>query len=667
MRSSSYSPDSPEAKTRIGPLPLAALAATLALVAIASFMPERRLWGFNHLAFYPLYIRVPVLIVAALAFLPAVSRRVLDLLTRVAGCLTENKALGKAAAAAAAVLAAAVFWFLRSSTLLLGDARLVASNFEHAFDPDYVLIVSSPRIILSHEPIARGTSLLYHYAARFSREVVGAEAVQGIQAVNCLLGAALVFVLLRALNRGRMTAALAVWSIFLVLSSGAMQLYFGYVENYTPLLFFGSLYVLTAIGFIRRRDRNMMVPVLACLILAVFMHIQGILLAPSFVFLVVWYSRPNCNTGLSYITALVAGLTAAGALLLATATGYGRHFLPLFANDEIFGVLSPSHLADIASQILLVFPTALVACAIVLSSRRRTAGPRSAKTEASSPAGRREAYEGGAMLHFMLLILIPCMIFLLVFKPDLGMARDWDLFAIAALGLIPPGLLHIGRALGRGKGNEVRMLTAPALVLSIALAAAWIGINSDRDRSARRFEAILEYDLTRAPYAFEVLAQHYRNGGDLDRAIDTMERGIARSYNTRLMALAADLYEERGKPDDAIRLRLEVLGKQPRYEGTRRDLVLQLHRLGRYDELLEIAREGTEFHYEKPIYHYFYGKALINAERIEEAIEQLIICRSQRPGPDVTADIDRMLARLEAMGYDIEGRVPATRVQIPGR
>ncbi|MGD9403194.1 MAG: tetratricopeptide repeat protein, partial [bacterium] len=266
---------------------------------------------------------------------------------------------------------------------------------------------------------------------------------------------------------------------------------------------------------------------------------------------------------------------------------------------------------------------------------------------------------------FILAALFPCALFLLVFKPDLGMARDWDLFAILSLGLVPLAAT-IADSATAGDGRRLMMrLAPPAAVISVVLALAWVGVNADPDRSARRFEAVLGYDLTRAPYAYEVLAQHYRHAGDMDRAIATMERGIASSYNLRLMSLAAVLYDETGDTDKAVRLYTDVLERQPGLEGTRRNFVLLLHKLDRRDELRSVSREGVRYHPEKPIYHYFYGLTLIDAGDVERGIEELLICRRLNPGSDVITRVNNMLKRLETMGYDTEDRDSPTEFKMP--
>ncbi len=680
-------------RARLDALPLAAAVLTYVLVAVASFLPAVRLWGFNHLAFYPVHVRLIALGLAGAAFIPQVGKSIHKALASALRRLHPGRVHARAALAGAAVASTGLFWFSRSSTLLLGDARLVASNFEHAFDPQYAVVVGSPRIILLHEHLAKGTSLLYYYAARISLGGFGASPVVGIRLVNCILGGLLVFILLRTVSRKTAAGGIAVWTMMLALTSGAMELYFGYVENYGPLVFFGLLYVLSAVAYLRSPRPGMLAAAFACLLLAAFMHIEGILLAPSFGFLLAPRSWGTGRKGLGRLAALIAAATALGAFLVSAFSEYGAHVLPVLGHGDAFGMLSPSHLADMANEIMLILPAAIVVAAIggmMLGMRgagwvgsdprgvrpRRNPGRRDLERNkagagwvGSDPRGVRPRRnpERNAMLYFELLVFFPCMLFLFAFKPDLGMARDWDLFAVTALGLLPLALGAIARAMAAGLRRPIEAATGPTAALCAVLACAWIGVNADPERSARRFEAVLEYDLTRAPYAYEVLAQHYRHDGDLDRAIEILRNGISLSQNLRLVSLAASFHDERGDAEEAVRLYRQVLASRPEVEGPRRNLAILLHRLGRRDELLEVSREGVRYHPGKPIYHYFYGLCLIDAGEVTRGIEELLACRQLRPGPDVTANIDRVLKSLKAAGYDVGGLDSPTGFRLPGR
>jgi hypothetical protein len=657
MQQQSDSRDPGKAGGRAGRTAGLAAAAAFILVGVASFLPSERLWGVNHLAFYPLYVRVVLLSLIALTFVAPVRGPLCAGFARAAR-MARRRLLTRAGMPAVAVLSVGVFWLLKSSTLLLGDARLVASNFEHAFDPAYNVIVGSPRTIILQEPIAKGTALLYHYAARAGTAAFGGSPVDGIRFLNCILGGILIYILMREASKSTISGVAAAWAAFLVLTSGAMELFFGYVENYTPLVFFGALYVVAGLKCMAGGSGRQLAAAIALMLVAVFMHVQGILLAPSCVLLVIWAYRNGRDESPARMAVILGAITAGGAFILGAFTSYGRHFLSALTTGEAYGIVSPAHLADIANEVLLLIPSAIIIAGLAFSGGKGRPGR-------IHETGRKVSRP--PQFYFAILLLVPSLIFLFAFKPDLGMARDWDLFALTSLALIPLAVMMCTAAVRGFRERDAAAALAPAWALSFVLASGWVGINADPGLSARRFEAILQYDHTRAPYAYEVLSQHYRGAGDLEKALAAIEKGLDLTYNARLMALAADLYEEKGDTEAAINMRLEILRKQPGYEGARRDLVLLLNRLGRYGELLEVAGAGTRYHPQSPVYHYFYGMALIRTGSIEQGIAELLISRRLGPGEEATENIDRVLSRLKNMGWNIEEHDSATRFRIPGK
>jgi hypothetical protein len=56
------------------PVLLGLAVASFALVATASFLPTTRLWGLNHLAFFPVPLRLALLGLVAVCFLPPLAR-----------------------------------------------------------------------------------------------------------------------------------------------------------------------------------------------------------------------------------------------------------------------------------------------------------------------------------------------------------------------------------------------------------------------------------------------------------------------------------------------------------------------------------------------------------------------------------------------------------------
>jgi tetratricopeptide (TPR) repeat protein len=631
---------------------------TALLIAAATFLPGRRLWGINHLAFYPLAVRIAALALITLSFVPWVARSLRKALLVTAGFLSRRKKQSWLVGLIFGLIATGVFLQFRSSTLLLGDGHLIAAGFDHALAGDEAVVTSSVERIMTEENIAKGTSLLYYGVVKAAGAAFEMRAQSAISILNCILGGLLVLLLVQAAFRISGSEEFKIWLVFLLLFSGAIELFFGYVETYTPAVFFALLYMAGGFAFIRTGRKAWLGSALICLALSAFMHVQGILLAPSAI-LFLYRLRPGEERTrvMKFITGAVVALLVAGTALLAALTPLGGHSLSLTGADAAYGMLSPAHLADMANELLLLLPAlplfAVMGGALLLLARRHGARhPDVAEREECGEGAERKAARPPAAgePYFALLLLVPYLLFLLVFDPRLGMARDWDLFAFGLTGLLAAALVTLKRftaLTGAAPGPDVMV---PALIISAVLTASWCGINASPSRSAERYRQILTYDQTLAPYAYENLATDYYSRGETGEAISTLEKAVAHSYNARLYVLLSVYYEQAGRLDDAIDALRTVLRREPGMDTVRHDLVSLLSRAGRYDELLQVAREGTRYHPENPTYHYVYGWLLVREGRYDEGARELVEARRLNPPPQTLEQIDSILKRLEEQG-----------------
>ena len=105
-------------------------------------------------------------------------------------------------------------------------------------------------------------------------------------------------------------------------------------------------------------------------------------------------------------------------------------------------------------------------------------------------------------------------------------------------------------------------------------------------------------------------------------------------------------YSEMERPADAIEMLRRVLERQPDYEKARNELVTLLYEDGRYDALMETARQGVLYHPDLPIYHDMYGRMLILSGRIDEGVEELNTCKRLNPHPKALQQIERILKHV---------------------
>jgi len=602
------------------------LVATFAMIALASLVPharDARLWGINHLAYYPLPVRLAALGLMALAFVPALAHPVH------AGLLRLTRALGGGGRRAAWVVAAVsvastvVFFAFRSASYLLGDGQLIVQSFEASYLGNDSVIMSSVATIFGSDFISPGTTLLYYWTVKLAVVVFGLTPTQGLVVLPCLLGGGWVFLVLRLSGASVLTPALRAWILVLGLFTTSAVVFFGYIENYSVLLIVVALYAVASFRVLHRAGR-IWIPV-ALFVAAVFVHIQAVLLVPSLVFLVAWRAalgrrRVVLRWGVPVLVSLLLLVT-----VVARAFQFpGDLYLPLFANDASYGLLSPGHLLDAANELLMLLPILPFVAAAWFVGRRGV--------ERSQRKGSEGDRWFGEPVEWQLvaLLIVPCLVYIAFFRSEIGMARDWDLFTMTSVGGVALVLLAVNRY-SEAVGGDAARVSVPALVMVAVMGVAWIGINASSERTPERFESIFAYDQTHAGYAYENLAAYYHDRGRLGKAIRAMENGARLSGNPRLYARLAFYYEDNGDIAGAIRLLYEMLESHPEYYKGRAKLLDLLEKARRWDELVQVARGGVEHSDRAPLFYFALGEGLIRTGKVDEGLDAFRKCLSLNP------------------------------------
>ena len=271
----------------------------------------------------------------------------------------------------------------------------------------------------------------------------------------------------------------------LVLTLGTMQLFFGYVENYTLMTLGVLIYAWLAVRVLHG-ELSPVWPAAALALTHAF-HPSTLVLAPSLLYLA-WAcraapplyaadgSRPpaRARPARSYATtaAMIAVpyvLVGLGVLALMSAGGHGIQalfgsdapggadrswFVPLFRASsqwEHYTMFSAGHLLDTVNEQLLVGPMLLPGLALAaLFGWRGVAG-----NLCSARQDRRE-------FLFLVLLAASYLLLTLVWNPDYGGQRDWDLFSPAAV----PVALLLGRVLVRALPEKEALREAAWTVLA---------------------------------------------------------------------------------------------------------------------------------------------------------------------------------------------------------
>jgi hypothetical protein len=612
------------------------VALVFALAAAGAFLPEARLWGINHLNFYSIPVRAAVLALLAATFVPAVNRRLYAGMLRMSREIKAGGGRVDLMVTVVAVASVLLFWTFRASTNLLGDGQLIAQSFEAAWAGHDKVIMRSVGAIVTEERIAPGATLAYYAAARAITAVTGNGPVWGIRLFVGCLGALLVFLVLRFARKGPFSPEVRLWLLVLALFATTLQLFFGYIENYAPLVFVGFLYVV--VGLLVLHDDSPLWLAIVLFLLTVYTHIQAVLFGASLLYLIMWRSMKNRRERVERYAGPALTLLTVVVALAAGLTPVRQYYLPLRGGERFYGMFSAAHAADFLNEILMLMPILplFVVMAWINKMLVRRAGAAREKTGAG--AATTGWFAMTAEWHFALLLLVPCILYMFLFKPEIGMARDWDLFTMSMLGLVPLALLIINRYFRTTKMQlGAAAFTVPAVAIYVALMAAWVGINASPGRSAERFEHILEYDKTHASYAYENLAIFYHDNGNLKKAMEIMENTYKASNNPRQALRLAMYYKEAHRKEDAIDLMRRTLREHPENHKIRFYLISLIDNGDNLDELWAVARDGTRYHPEEAIYWFYYGEVSITKGRIEEGVNALRKCLELNPPSEARA------------------------------
>ena len=352
---------------------------------------------------------------------------------------------------------------LRMGTPLLGDGHLLAKSYTAAQEGNDQLIPSNMTNILKTERIAMGTTILNHWTGRLAHQVTGVSWLDGWRVLNCVLGGVFVLLLFLLMRSRGWTPITRLWLLMLVLFSPVMELFFGYVENYTPLTLFLMLYVASAVRALHRRG-SLLWPVLT-LLFSIFLHVQALIFLPSLVFLLVWRSlqQPEefAEKRLPWILAAAMALSVG----VAWVTPLRKFLLTWVSSDGGQAVLTLGHASDILNEILLVFPAIAVFGGFYWFGARhapwlRPSAPTPKRVSSSSRSKGRPRREPKlpqvqpatvlwlqtrAECLFFGLATFGCLLYLLFFEAAIGVARDWDLFSMIVVALVPLAILTWNR------------------------------------------------------------------------------------------------------------------------------------------------------------------------------------------------------------------------------
>ncbi|MBN2227026.1 MAG: hypothetical protein JW763_06645 [candidate division Zixibacteria bacterium] len=427
------------------------LAGLFVLRIVPLFLPESRTWGFNQLLFLPewwtyayLALSVTALILPFYRFTDTIGIKAIKTINRHVFEIPHRGYFR------IGMVAAMLFLFILFSTPthFLGDGyQMIANLSEQAgqffkwSEMGTTLLQSSIYSLLSD-----------------SNETAALLTFRIISWGSGILSIYLYVLIARIITDNPLKRLLVLMVLIL---SGSLLLFFGYVENYPLLQAIYAAFIY--FGLRRLHTGRGLLSVTIVFFMGLFLHLQVAMFFPALIYLGLAEGKGN-RLHVHYKWMVFAILAVIGIALLGLAVytyrtdlSFAGHFMPFLTGKAVapgYTVFSLPHLLDIGNELLLLSPAIMVFVALLIAERKEI---RMTKTA-----------------WFLIISSLGGLLFLLVIDPKLSMPRDWDLFSLSALAptlllvhLLPETSHHIMTRLLPSLG--LYLLLAVGMFLSTAL------------------------------------------------------------------------------------------------------------------------------------------------------------------------------------------------------
>jgi hypothetical protein len=595
----------------------------LLLSVIGLINPEWRLWGFHHLAFLPLPTSLVLLAVGGTLLSPHGSVVIEKLYVWL-------KLFAHRPAWLWAIFAFAVFFGLRVSVPLLGDAQLwireltwigELSTQSKDIPVDRTLKRKEPLSLAAHEGVfdlmRRMKPMQPDITAgsdarkqRESRLNYFRDTAQASYAYMSMIAGALLILLLIGFIRRRVPREGRVLFMLMMLSGGGILLFFGYIENYT---WTSLLVVACMLAGIEESlpPRRLPWKTVLLFVIAVGFHYSAIILLPGVLLLLINLhfqqrdierNKPDAPlVRMRILTIVFVVLGLAGYVWVEGWRGWISviPLLPQWSNDG-YSFVSVAHWLDLFNLFCL---TAIAAIAARFSLR---------------PA--QSASHAENTLNGFLGLTAGCgVVFVIVFNPNLGMGRDWDVYVPALWPLITAAAWGVAQL---KSVNRIALISALSGILLLS-ALPSVLVNHLQQPSIDRFKTLLAIDESRSAYGWENLALHYQKQGDIANRVEAWRRAVEVSRNPRYVFNYADALKLADRLEEAVPFYIEAARAMK-------------------DSETRVYREQL----------FFTAAALIAKEKFSRAREVLEVALELMPGNENGERLMRMLddaARVDSL------------------
>ncbi|UCG62525.1 MAG: tetratricopeptide repeat protein [Candidatus Zixiibacteriota bacterium] len=434
----------------------AILIAIVLLFAAANVGGIEQFWGFNFLKFFGPIPLILALIAVAIVALPPVSTTILRVVNGLSYSDPGNERRLLVVGVTVSVLIMLAGLYFPSKAHLLGDSNLRLNQIHQG------------RLFLSTEIL---DFLLHSVAYQGIFQPLDFKVFHAYWVISAICG---LFFGIGVFRLARYLAADQLWIAFLLmLSSGVLVLFFGYVESYSVIAALLPHIYLVGLKVADGKARKLSY-IIICAAGALAHSVALIIFLPGIILMLISFASNRQARGRQMSVVLT------GVILLVIVSGYLlRHFeiigpdaylMPLLPRPEYQqGIFTVNHWLNIFNWVFLVsLPVFLLA-------------PRMIKLGCSRYCSDRRSL-------YALWILIPSCFFAFFFTPQLGGPGDWDLFAIPVFLFIPALMtLYLAHA-----GKPFPPHSVAIVLVSLITTVSFAIVNNRVEFSINRYSEVIE-------------------------------------------------------------------------------------------------------------------------------------------------------------------------------
>ncbi len=486
----------------------------------AAFMPTGGNWGFHSLAFYGLEVRLIVPLLMLMLIIPAVQEFFIRWVRSVIEWFYSQSRPSRIVLIIAVLVGfVLLFWFFRVKTFFLGDGYLCVRNLPIAN------ATKQWALAFKREPLVGFAALqLYHFFVSFGSSAPAEEAYRWMSILSGIGFVLVAWALIRYLSVNRVERILL---LVLLLASGASQLFFGYVENYS--LAYTGILLFLFFGFAYAQGKISIVWPIAMFGIILTLHFGTLVFLPVLILLISLAVRRK--QAIKLVASLILMSIVCAVLLLIC--GYtpellqsvfektGGHLMSWsgsITRAQAYTVFTWNHFVDIVNFLILSYPAAVILFIVVLVLFWKKPKPI------------------GIEVWFLLLTALCGLAFIFALNCELGMSRDWDILVPISVG-VPIAAVTLWTTIAEEKDIRQRVLVIVGILLLLH-SGVFIGVNADEQRAMARFQVLQDENYWSKHGrldAYDELAVYYAEHHEYHQAVQYYTRYVTLdSTNKRL-------------------------------------------------------------------------------------------------------------------------------------